>query len=63
MRLVSGVATPSGIRSRPSLRAMENTVDFDGIIADAVNRQKGKARKISSRVPGLRLVGHGVETG
>ena len=45
MRLVSGVATPSGIRSRPSLRAMENTVDFDEIIADAVNRQKGKARK------------------
>jgi hypothetical protein len=34
-----------GIRSRPSLRAVKNTIDFDEIVAHAINRQKRKARK------------------
>jgi len=29
----------------PSLSAVENTIDFDELIADAINGQKGKARK------------------
>jgi hypothetical protein len=30
---------------RPSLRAVENTIDFDEIITDAIKGHKGKARK------------------
>ena len=40
-------------RSRPSLRAVENTVDFDEIIADTINRQKGKTRK--NKLTGARV--------
>ena len=34
-----------GVRLRPSLRAVKNAIDFDDIVADAINRQKGKSRK------------------
>jgi len=34
-----------GVRLRPFLRAVKNPIDFDEIIANAINSQKGKARK------------------
>jgi len=34
---------------------VKNTIDFDEIVAHAINRQKRKARKNKLAVPGLRL--------
>jgi hypothetical protein len=52
-----------GVRLGPSLCAVENTIDFDEIIADPINSQKRKARKKQARgCLGCGLGGHGAET-
>jgi hypothetical protein len=43
------------IRSRPFLRALENPGDLDEIIADAIDCQKGEARKKLASATARRL--------